>query len=780
VAVRLLVPSVALAVLLLSVFFAQRDATSTLSQNVRAQAWAEQGVSRDYQSLTLLLDMETGVRGFLLTHDRQFLEPWLSARTAFPASSSVLVGLEAHRGTVELGLAKRIESGGESYIRDFAVPEIRAVEANPRSGVSLAAAAVEGKRRVDALRVMYTELIKLDEQPAAPAEQRAQAAAGRASGYELAGLAAALVLLVVSAVYLRRGVLGPIRRVGNVADEMAAGDLSVRVEPASAAELSRLAGSFNAMADALRDGHERLEDQAADLRRSEAFLDSMLEHIPNMLFVKDASDLRFVRFNRAGEQLLGYSRDELIGKSVYDLFAADEADFFTTQDRDALASGLPLDIPEDPIRTRRDGVRYLHTKKIPVLDERGEPQYLLGISEDVTERKRADEVVREAREQAERANRAKSEFLSRMSHELRTPLTSILGFGQLLEMDGVSESQREPIHYILESGRHLLQLINEVLDISRIETGGLTIHPEPVAVRALLRDVVAIVAPIAAERSVRVETVPPEPDCHVMADPQRLKQVLLNLLSNAIKYNRDAGEVMIVCERAGPNLRIHVRDTGRGIPADRLSEAFTPFERLGAEHDDIEGTGLGLALSDHLMEIMGGTLTVQSEPGVGSTFTAQLKLAAGVDQGDAVDGTVEIPKHDQLDASPAVRLLYVEDDIANIKLVERVLQRRPAITVEATGQGRLGIELARHDPPDVMVLDLHLPDLTGEQVLAALRSDARTEHIPVIILTADASADRATRLRDLGADAYLTKPLDVPRFLAAVDELLLTGALIPQ
>jgi PAS domain S-box-containing protein len=709
VAVRLLLPSVALTVLLLVVFFAQRAATSTLSQNVRAQARAEQGVSRAYQSETLLLDLETGVRGFLLTHDRQFLEPWRSARSAFPVSSSVLVGLEARGGTVELGLARRIQSGGESYIRDFAVPEIRAVEANPGSVASLAAA-LEGKRRVDALRPLFTELIKLDQQPAAPAEQRAQAAAGRASAYELAGLAAALVLLVVSAVYLRRGVLGPIRRVGKVADEMAAGDLSVRVEPASAAELSRLAGSFNAMADALRDGHERLEDQAADLRHSEAFLDSMLEHIPNMLFVKDASDLKFVRFNRAGEQLLGYSRNELIGKSVYDLFAADEADFFTTQDREALASGLPLDIPEDPIQTRRDGVRYLHTKKIPVLDEHGEPQYLLGISEDVTERKRADEVVREAREQAERANRAKSEFLSRMSHELRTPLTSILGFGQLLEMDGVSESQREPIHYILESGRHLLQLINEVLDISRIETGGLTIHPEPVGVQALLRDVVAIVAPIAAERSVRVETVPPEPDCHVLADPQRLKQVLLNLLSNAIKYNRDAGEVRIVCERAEPNLRILVRDTGRGIPAESLAEAFTPFERLGAEHDDIEGTGLGLALSNHLMEIMGGTLTVQSEPGVGSTFTAQLKLAAEIVDGDAVDGTVETPEHDQLDPAPAVRLLYVEDDVANIKLVERVLQRRLAITVEATGQGRLGIELARRDPPDVMVLDLHLPD----------------------------------------------------------------------
>ena len=774
---RLLLPSVALTVLLLVVFFAQRAATSTLSQNVRAQARAEQGVSRAYQSETLLLDLETGVRGFLLTHDRQFLEPWRSARSAFPVSSSVLVGLEARGGTVELGLARRIQSGGESYIRDFAVPEIRAVEANPGSVASLAAA-LEGKRRVDALRPIFTELIKLNQQPAGPAEQRAQAAAGRASAYELTGLAVALVLLAVSAVYLRRGVLRPIRRVATIADEMAAGDLSVRVEPSSALELSRLASSFNTMANALRDSHERLEDQAAELRRSEAFLDSVLEHIPNMLSVKDARELRFVRFNRAGEQLLGYARKELIGKNAHDLFAADEADFSTAQDRETLASGVPLDIPEQPIQTSHHGMRHLHTKKIPVLDEHGEPQYLLGISEDITERKCADQVVREAREQAERANRAKSEFLSRMSHELRTPLNSILGFGQLLEMDGVSDCQREPVHYILESGRHLLELIDEVLDISRIEAGRLTIHPEPVSVQALLRDVIAMVAPIAAERNIRVETEPLETERHVLADPQRLKQVLLNLLSNAIKYNREGGEVRIACERAGRRLRILVRDTGRGILAERLCEAFAPFERLGAELGHIEGTGLGLALSLQLMEMMGGTLTVQSEPGVGSTFTAELELAAQTGALAAIESTVASGDCVELDAGPAVGLLYVEDNVANVKLIERILERRPAITVEATGQGRLGIELARHHQPGVIVLDLHLPDLTGEQVLGALRSDPRTQSIPVIILTADASADQATRLRGLGADACLTKPVDVSGFLAALDEILLTGALV--
>jgi PAS domain S-box-containing protein len=777
VAARLLVPGLALAVLLSVVFFAQRDATATLSGNVLAQARAEQQVSRAYQSETLLLDLETGVRGFLLTHDRAFLAPWQSARRTFPVSSSVLVRLEVHSGSVAMGLARRIRSGGEAYINDFAVPDILSVEADPAIATSLAAA-LDGKRRVDALRPLFTDLITLNQRPAAPAEQRAQAAASRSSAYELAGLAAALVLITISAVYLRRGVLGPIRRVGNVADARAAGDMSVRVAPSSTLELSRLGRSFNTMADALQDSHDRLEEQTVELRRSEVFLESVLEHVPALLWVKDARELRFVRLNRAAEETLGRPRAEVIGHNAHELFAADEAAVIAAQDDATLAGGVPLEIPEDRLQTRDHGLLYMHTTKVPVMDENGKPQYLLGISKDITERKRAEQVVGKAREEAERANRAKSEFLSRMSHELRTPLNSILGFGQLLEMDGLSDAQREPVHYILESGSHLLGLINEVLDISRIEAGRLTIHPEPVLVRVLLGEVVSMLAPIAAGRRVVVEAVPMAAEYCVLADPQRLKQVLLNLGSNAIKYNREGGNVTIVCEPSESRLRILVRDTGHGITAQRISQAFEPFERLGAELGDVEGTGLGLTLARQLMEGMGGTLTVQSEPGVGSTFTAELELAAVDVRLAAIENPVESNDYVEPVTGSPVELLYVEDNVANIKLVERILERRPGITVNAAGQGRLGVELARHHLPDVIVLDLHLPDMTGEQVLHELRGDPLTEQIPVIILTADASPDQAIRLHDLGADAYLTKPVEVSSFLATVDELVGDRAMV--
>jgi len=775
----MLLPSVALALLLLVVFLAQRSATSTLSANVLAQARAEQEVSLAYETEALVLDVETALRGFLLTHDHAFLQPWQTAITAFPSRSSTLVGLEAASGKVDLGLARRIASGGESYIDTYAAPRLLAFEADHRTGLTLAAN-LQGKRLVDALRVDFAALIARDQRPSVPAERRAQAAADRASEYQLAGLVGALILLVGSAVYLRRAVLRPIRRVATIADRMAAGDLSVRVQSASATELARLARSFNAMAEELEESQGRLREQAAELRRSSMFLDSVLEHVPSLLSVKDARELRFVRFNRAGEELAGYSRHELIGKDSYDIVPKAEADVFTAQDRAALAAGVPLDIEAEPMRTREHGLRYLHTTKIPVLDEHGVPQYLLVISDDITEQRQADQLLRDAKEQAERANAAKSDFLSRMSHELRTPLNSILGFGRLLEMDGLSEQQREPVHYILESGRHLLRLINEVLDTTRVEAGEVSIFPEPVAVGLLLRDVAAIMAPIAAERDIRVEFAGGDCDWQVSAAPQRLKQVMLNLLSNAIKYNREGGEVTIECERADEFLRIAVSDTGRGIAARELSNVFAPFERLDVGREAIEGAGLGLAISRQLMEAMGGTLSVRSVPGVGSTFTAELALLsedlAPQAGEDATGGDQDAP------AEPAQmhRLLYIEDDIANCQLVERVLGRRPEIKFEATLQGRLGLDLARHDPPEVIVLDLELPDLDGERVLIALKRDARTERIPVIVLTADADPVQSARLLALGAFAFLTKPLDVAGFFAALDEILLAGSVVAR
>ena len=489
-----------------------------------------------------------------------------------------------------------------------------------------------------------------------------------------------------------------------------------------------------------------------------------------MIFVKEAEELRFVRFNRAGEELLGHARADLIGKNDYDFFPRAEADFFTEKDREVLRDRKLLDISEEPIETRAQGTRILHTKKIPILDHHGNPQHLLGISEDITELKEAQDALRQAKEQAERASRAKSEFLSRMSHELRTPLNAILGFGQVLEMDSLDAEQRDSVGHILAAGRHLLGLIDEVLDIARIEAGRLTLSLEPIDMRTVLDEVRSLIRPLAEERRVEVRTERPAAgDVYVLADRQRLKQVLLNLLSNAVKYNRADGSITVWCEAAPENrLRLNVRDTGPGIPPDKLGQLFTPFERLGAEATGVSGTGLGLALSKGLVDAMGGAIGVESTPGQGSLFWVELRRAAAPEADWEALEEGEAPKL----PSRMGTVLYVEDNLSNLQLIERLLARRPGIKLLSAMQGRLGLDLAREHRPGLILLDLHLPDVHGSEVLRQLREDARTRDIPVIVISADASPREIARLQTAGARDYLTKPIDVRRFLVIVDEVL--------
>ncbi len=374
-----------------------------------------------------------------------------------------------------------------------------------------------------------------------------------------------------------------------------------------------------------------------------------------------------------------------------------------------------------------------------------------------------------AEELANTANHAKSDFLSRMSHELRTPLNGILGFAQLLELDVQAPEQRDGVAHILKAGRHLLGLINEVLDIARIEAGRFTISLEPVETGEVINGALDMVRPQAAARGISLATTAVWAG-HVMADRQRLQQVLLNLLSNAVKYNRPEGAVTVTCEStASGRCRMSVADTGPGIAAERMHRLFTPFDRLDVPDASIEGTGLGLALSKGLVELMGGTLRAESTPGIGTTFFLELpSIQASTHAPTAQEATAL-----GADASPVSgTVLYVEDNPSNLRLVERIVSRRPSVKLISAVQGRRGIELARAHRPDVIVLDLHLPDIPGHEVLAQLLADPSTRDIPVVILSADATPAQTTSLLQAGAHAYLTKPLSVTQFLGVLYELL--------
>jgi len=423
-----------------------------------------------------------------------------------------------------------------------------------------------------------------------------------------------------------------------------------------------------------------------------------------------------------------------------------------------------------PIKKLSDGVRSTaesgHFTQIAVKG----PAEVMALGNQInalTASVNAQEAVRLAREEAERANAAKSRFLSHMSHEMRTPLAAIMGFAELLEMRGnLGDAQRMWTGNIRQGGEHLLALVNELLEIARIEAGKMTLAIEAVDVGSAVDEVLKLAAPLAAERAVRLEPAVAVTARKALADPLRIRQVLLNLVSNAIKYNRDAGEVRIVIDD-GPDgtVRIAVTDTGEGMSPENLAQLFRPFERLGAEQGPVSGSGLGLTVTKGLAEAMDGALDVQSEVGLGTTFVLTLPAAGH---------TAEQPVP-TLSPAASGDILYIEDNRTNLQMVDSILtDRRPGVDLRTATSGASGAALAEEHRPDLLLLDLNLPDMKGEEVLRRLRARVETADVPILILSADSTSRNITRLLQTGADAYLTKPLEIPQFLETVDRLLST------
>jgi PAS domain S-box-containing protein len=487
-------------------------------------------------------------------------------------------------------------------------------------------------------------------------------------------------------------------------------------------------------------------------------------------------------WNKGAEELYGWSAHEAIGRDASELLGSE-----LPASKDAILAVLRSRGRWDGeiIQTTKAGTRISVAARWALQkDGGGLPDAVIEIARDVTADKAAAAALGEARDVAEEASQAKSEYLSRMSHELRTPLTAILGYSDLLEMREPREDQTEAIAAVQEASAHLLSLVNDVLDIARIESGRENFALEPVALEAIIEECLRLVAPSALSHHNKVSRV--LGDCvhaYVLGDRQRLVQVLLNLLSNAVKYSGDGAHIFVEATReratdggahSGPDspsgdcIRIAVRDTGPGFSAEAKARLFQPFERLGAERTTVPGTGLGLALTRKLVEGMNGTIGVDSAPGVGSTFWIRLAPCAAAPKPRV--------RRKQLIATPVIRhqrtVLYVEDNLATIGMMEEVFSMRPQIHLLTAMQGGLTLELAREHHPDLIVLDQHLPDMSGDKVLVQLRADPRTADIPVVICSADATERRRLQLLDAGAQAYLMKPVKVQDFLRMLDEVL--------
>ena len=394
---------------------------------------------------------------------------------------------------------------------------------------------------------------------------------------------------------------------------------------------------------------------------------------------------------------------------------------------------------------------------------------------EVEERKLAESVAKRAAIEAERANQAKTEFLARMSHELRTPMNAVLGFAQLLRRDQqLPERQRSRAEQIVQSGTHLLELINEILDLARIEAGQLSLSPENINLLPVVDEVLSIVRPLASERRIDLVNALNETDFTVYADRTRLRQVLLNLLSNGVKYNRLNGTVTLSVETIDDaKLRISVVDTGNGIPEHRQGDMFQPFNRLGMEDSAIEGTGIGLAVSKRLVEAMHGSIGFKSVAGEGSEFYIDLNLATKPDDPrwtrDRSVGANRIGGN-----LPAISVLYIEDNPTNMELIRDIFDEGvPNASLQCAEDGPTGIQMARQMRPDLVLLDIHMPDMDGFAVFAQLRQAPETKDTIIVALSADAMPRDIEKAMDAGFDHYLTKPLDVEELIRVIDRVTL-------
>lgn len=452
---------------------------------------------------------------------------------------------------------------------------------------------------------------------------------------------------------------------------------------------------------------------------------------------------------------------------------------------------------------KKDGTLYWEQATIgPIMNEEGEITHYIAIKEDITERKRIQDELKDlnlhleekikertldlenanvslinANHEAQKANKAKIDFLSKMSHELRTPMNSILGFGQLLQMGELTPVQEKGVQHILDSGKHLLNLINEVLDISRIESGRISISVEPIEVYEIINEIKDSLLFSANQKNISLNTqlnntVP----TYIKADRQRLKQILINLTNNAIKYNNEGGDVTIsvdikqASEDGYTPIRISVTDTGWGIDEKDIEKIFIPFERIGAEKSNVEGTGLGLAVVKQLVDLMGGKVGVKSAPGKGSTFWIELQQCQS--HLDTIQKEATLSQHTAIHNQEGV-VLYIEDNMPNIELVQEIIDtKRKGIKLVIHMRGNGALEKAIEVKPSLILLDLNLPDKHGRDILLELKANEITKQIPVIVISADAMPNQVSILKAAGADNYLTKPIEVKSFLAAIDSII--------
>jgi PAS domain S-box-containing protein len=661
---------------------------------------------------------EAGQRGYLLTNGREYLNSYSSSVENIKTNFLAARHLTADNATQQ----RRMDSLGPLLDRRLALMK-EVLDRNlhgEKTGALDIIRLGEGRELTETIRSVIGDIEYEERNLLERREQNQQASVRRTLTFVIAGGAISVLLFVLVFLQLYR-------------------------------EINR---------------HTKTQER---LRHNRDFLDSVIENVPVMVFIKDARTLRFVRVNSACEQVTGYKREELIGKSDLDFFPETQASGFMARDRKALETGELVDVPEETIQTRHLGERTLHTQKIPLFGADGQPAYLLGLSEDVTERLQYQDKIEVKNQELEqrnsevvRANHLKSQFLASMSHELRTPLNAILGFSELLldqSAGPLVEKQKRWVDFIQTGGRHLLQLINDILDLSKIEAGQVEINAESFPVEVATPEVLSTIRPLLLAKKISLSSKI-DPELMVFADRLRFKQILYNLLSNAVKFSPVEGQIAIEAAQDGSMVRFAICDNGIGIAPQHQQVIFEEFHQVESR-DGVpkEGTGLGLAITRRLVEQQGGEISVESELGKGARFVLTLPLGRS-------DGVAQIPSSAAPTPSKSKQpiVLVVDDEAQDRELLASYLAPE-GFRIVTAASGDEAMSMAMDLRPDVITLDILMPTGSGWEMLYRLRNTPETSRIPIVVVSI---VDQKQLGFSLGAAEYLVKPVSKEILLEAL------------
>ena len=509
-----------------------------------------------------------------------------------------------------------------------------------------------------------------------------------------------------------------------------------------------------------------------EIHRVNSFMESIVENIPDMIFLKDANTLAFVMFNRAGEEMLGIPRHEILGKNDHDFFIDELADAFIEKDRKVLLRKMMIDIPEEPIQTRHKGIRILHTKKVPILDALGEPLYLLGISEDITERKQAESDLIYAKDKAEESDRLKSAFLANMSHEIRTPMNGILGFAGLLKEPGLTgEEQEKYIGIIEKSGARMLNIINDIVSISKLECGQMEMFPSETNINMHLEYICSFFKPEVEKKGMQIIITKflSEADAIIMTDHEKVYAILTNLVKNAVKFSHK-GVIKIGCRKKGNFLEFFVKDTGEGIRQDQKEIIFERF-RQGSEliNRNYEGAGLGLAIAKAYAEMLNGKIWVESTYGKGSTFFFTIPCLAEPEEKTVITNIVA--GDNDLKHLQNLKILIAEDDETSELLISMTVKIFSKEILKAR-TGSQAVEICRNNPDlDLILMDIKMPEMDGYTATQQIRQF--NKEVIIIAQSAFALSGDRERALEAGCDEYIAKPFNKPALTILLKNILL-------